>query len=93
MNGALDDQEGEDSVKPRYTYIPGGLYTPAGQSNFSHSHKFGWGIKGEGGEGGERMAEDEGMAKVKETEWRDGVSPYSRSEIDRGVLELSKPDR
>lgn len=28
MSGGLGDQEGEDSVKPRYTYIPGGLYTP-----------------------------------------------------------------
>lgn len=43
MNGGLDDQEGEDRVKPRYTYIPGGLYTPAAQSNFSPSLKFGWG--------------------------------------------------
>lgn len=40
----------------------------------------------------ERMAKDEVMAKVKETEWRDHVSPYSTSEIDAGVLELSKPD-
>lgn len=38
------------------------------------------------------MAKDEEMAKVKETEWRDEVSPYIRSEIDPGVLELSKPD-
>lgn len=27
MSGALDDQERQDSVKPRYTSIPGGLYT------------------------------------------------------------------
>jgi len=38
------------------------------------------------------MVSDELMAKVKETEWRDSVSPYSRSKIDAGVLELSKPD-
>lgn len=38
------------------------------------------------------MAKDELMAKVKETGWQDGVSPYSRSEIDPGVLELSKHD-
>lgn len=38
------------------------------------------------------MAEDEAVAKVKETERRDDVSPYIRSEIDPGVLELSKPD-
>ena len=52
MCGGLADQEGEESVKPRYTYIPGGLYTPAAQSNFSHSLKFGWGIKREIGERG-----------------------------------------
>ena len=40
----------------------------------------------------ERMTKDELMAKVKETEWLYGVSPYRRSEIDPGVLELSKPD-
>lgn len=42
----------------------------------------------------ERMAKDEVMAKVKETEWRDGVSFYrgGGSEIDPRVLELSKPD-
>lgn len=45
MNGGLDDQEGEDRVKPRYTYIPGGFYTPAAQSNFSPSLKFGWELK------------------------------------------------
>lgn len=28
MSGDLADQEGEDSVKPHYTNIPGGLYTP-----------------------------------------------------------------
>lgn len=38
------------------------------------------------------MAEDELMAKVKETGRQDGVSPYSGSEIDPGVLELSKHD-
>lgn len=38
------------------------------------------------------MAKDELMAKVKETEWWDSISPYKRSEIDPGVLELSKPD-
>lgn len=38
------------------------------------------------------MAKVEAMAKVKETEWRDDVSPYIRSEIEPGVLELSKPD-
>lgn len=38
------------------------------------------------------MAKDEAMAKAKETVWRDDVSPYIRSEIDPGVLELSKPD-
>lgn len=44
------------------------------------------------GREGEKMAKDEAVAKVKETEWRDDVSPYSRSEIDPGVLESSKPD-
>lgn len=38
------------------------------------------------------MAKDEPMAKVKETEWRDSISPYRRSEIEPEVLELSKPD-
>lgn len=38
------------------------------------------------------MVKDEMMAKEKETEWRDIVSPYRPSEIDPGVLELSKPD-
>lgn len=38
------------------------------------------------------MVEDDLMAKEKETERRGGVSPYRRSEIDAGVLELSKPD-
>lgn len=38
------------------------------------------------------MAKDEVMAKVKETEWWDHGSPYGTSEIDAGVLELSKPD-
>lgn len=38
------------------------------------------------------MAKDEAMAKVKETAWRDDLSPYIRPEIDPGVLELSKPD-
>lgn len=27
VRGALGDQEREDSVKPHFTYIPGGLYT------------------------------------------------------------------
>lgn len=40
----------------------------------------------------ERMVKDEVMAKVKETEWWDSVSPYSSSEIDLRVLELNKPD-
>lgn len=40
----------------------------------------------------ERMVKDEVMAKVKETEWRGSISPYRRSKIDPGVLELSKPD-
>ena len=38
------------------------------------------------------MVKDELMARVMETEWRGGVSPYRRAEIDPGVLELSKPD-
>lgn len=67
---------------------PEGLYTSASRSNFSLSLKFGWGIKREGA----REDEDEAVAKVKETERRDDVSPYIRSEIDPGVLELSKPD-
>lgn len=86
MNGGLEDQEGEESVKPRCADGPRGFYTGASRSNFSLSLKFGWGIKREGG----KM--DEAMAKVKEPEWRDGGSPYIRSEIDPGVLELSKPD-
>lgn len=40
----------------------------------------------------ERIVKDELMAKVKETEWWNSVSPYRRSKIDPGVLELSKPD-
>lgn len=38
------------------------------------------------------MAEDHAMAKVEETERWDDVSPSIGSEIDPGVLELSKPD-
>lgn len=71
---------------------PEGLYTSGSQSNFSLSLKFGWGIKREGAGLGGRMAEDHAMAKVEETERRDDVSPSIGSEIDPGVLELSKPD-
>lgn len=39
-----------------------------------------------------RMVKDELMANVKETEWWGSISSYRRSEIDPGVLELSKPD-
>ncbi|TNN70054.1 hypothetical protein EYF80_019730 [Liparis tanakae] len=38
------------------------------------------------------MVKDDLMAKGKETEWRGWVSTYRRSEIDPGVLKLSKPD-
>lgn len=38
------------------------------------------------------MVNHELMVKAKETEWRVSISPYGRSEIDSGVLELSKPD-
>lgn len=90
MSGALADQEREDSVKPRFTYIPGGLYT-AGRAIFSRRFKFGWGLKKKKKER-ERVVDHQVMVKVKETEWRVSISPYRRSEIDSGVLELSKPD-
>lgn len=48
MNGGLEDQEGEESVKPRYADAPEGLYTSASLSNFSLRLKFGWAIKREG---------------------------------------------
>lgn len=90
-------------VKPRYTFIPGGLYThpPANLTLAAASSLDGnkkreskrvcvcmWNREKER----ERMAKDEVMAKVKETEWRGSVSPYRRSKIDPGVLELSKLD-
>lgn len=67
---------------------PEGFYSSASQSNFSLSLKFGWGIKREG----EKMAKDHARARAEETEWWDDVSPSIGSEIDPGVLELSKPD-
>lgn len=93
MSGGLGDQEGEESVKPHYTYIPGGLYTlRLANLTLATASSLDGDKKREGRGERERMVKDELMAKVKETEWWDSVSPYRRSEIDPGVLELSKPD-
>lgn len=77
-------------MKPRYTHIPGGLYTPP-QANLTLAS-----ASSLDGDEKERECERERMVKdelmVEETEWRSSVSPYRRSEIDPGVLELSKPD-
>lgn len=90
-------------MKPRNSYISGGLYTPVQAGlTLAIASSLDGGKKEREGElererekGEEResmMVKDDLTAKGKETEWRGRISTYRGSEIDPGVLKLSQPD-